>query len=140
VLIDETFNANPASMRAALSVLGAAAVGPKGRRIAVLGDMLELGSEAAALHRGLAEPIEKAGVDLVFCSGPQMRALFEVLPSTRRGGYAENAGALESMVIDAMRAGDAVMVKGSLGSKMGPIVKALERQYPRQTALEGAQG
>ena len=140
LLIDESYNANPASVRAALALLGQAPLGPRGRRIAVLGDMLELGTEAAALHRGLAEPIEKAAVDLVFCSGPQMRALFEALPSTRRGGYAETAAALESTVIDAMRAGDAVMVKGSLGSKMGPIVKALERHFPRQTALEGAQG
>lgn len=136
LLIDESYNANPASMRAAIALLGQAEVGPRGRRIAVLGDMLELGAEGAALHRALVAPIEAANIDLVYCSGPQMRALWEALPSSRRGGYAETAAVLEPSVLDAIRDGDAVMVKGSLGSKMGPIVKALERQFPKQAALE----
>jgi UDP-N-acetylmuramoyl-tripeptide--D-alanyl-D-alanine ligase len=136
LLIDESYNANPASMRAAIALLGQAPVGPRGRRIAVLGDMLELGDQGNQLHGALAAPIEAAHIDLVYCSGPQMRALWEALPSGRRGGYAETAAALEPSVLDAIRAGDAVMVKGSLGSKMGPIVKALERQFPRQPALE----
>ncbi len=135
LLIDESYNANPASMRAAIALLGQAPVGPRGRRIAVLGDMLELGSQGDDLHRGLAAPIEAANVDLVYCSGPQMHALWEALPSGRRGGYAGTAAELEPAVLDAIRDGDAVMVKGSLGSKMGPIVKALERQFPKQTAL-----
>jgi UDP-N-acetylmuramoyl-tripeptide--D-alanyl-D-alanine ligase len=139
LLIDESYNANPASMAAAIALLGQAPVGPHGRRIAVLGDMLELGAQGAELHRGLAAPIEAANVDLVYCAGPLMRALWEALPSGRRGGYAETAAGLEPSVLDAIRDGDAVMVKGSLGSKMGPIVKALERQFPRQTALEQAQ-
>jgi UDP-N-acetylmuramoyl-tripeptide--D-alanyl-D-alanine ligase len=139
LLIDESYNANPASMRAALALLGQAAVGPRGRRIAVLGDMLELGGEGEALHRALVAPIEAANIDLVYCSGPQMRALWEALPSSRRGGYAETAAALEPSVLDAIHDGDAVMVKGSLGSKMGPIVKALERQFPKQPAFEQAQ-
>ncbi|MBI3702450.1 MAG: UDP-N-acetylmuramoylalanyl-D-glutamyl-2,6-diaminopimelate--D-alanyl-D-alanine ligase [Rhizobiales bacterium] len=138
LLIDESYNANPASMAASIALLGQAAIGPQGRRIAVLGDMLELGAQGAALHRGLAEPINAAGVDLVYCSGPLMRALWEALPSNRRGGYAETAAALEPAVLDAIRAGDAVMVKGSLGSKMGPIVKALERRFPRPAALAQA--
>jgi UDP-N-acetylmuramoyl-tripeptide--D-alanyl-D-alanine ligase len=136
LLIDESYNANPASMAAAIALLGQAPVGPHGRRIAVLGDMLELGAQGAELHRGLAVPIEAVNVDLVYCCGPLMRALWEALPSGRRGGYAETAAGLEPAVLDAIRDGDAVMVKGSLGSKMGPIVKALERQFPRQTALE----
>jgi UDP-N-acetylmuramoyl-tripeptide--D-alanyl-D-alanine ligase len=135
LLIDESYNANPASMAAAIALLGQAPIGPRGRRIAVLGDMLELGPSGADLHRGLAEPLAAANVDLVFCSGPLMRSLWEALPSSRRGGYAETAAALEPAVLDAIRAGDAVVVKGSLGSKMGPIVKALERQFPRQGAL-----
>jgi UDP-N-acetylmuramoyl-tripeptide--D-alanyl-D-alanine ligase len=139
LLIDESYNANPASMGAAIALLGQAPVGPQGRRIAVLGDMLELGDQGVALHRGLADPIAAAAVDLVYCSGPLMRALWEALPSGRRGGYAETAAALEPAVLDAIRGGDAVMVKGSLGSKMGPIVKALERQFPRPAALEQAQ-
>ncbi|HZL30753.1 MAG TPA: UDP-N-acetylmuramoylalanyl-D-glutamyl-2,6-diaminopimelate--D-alanyl-D-alanine ligase [Pseudolabrys sp.] len=136
LLIDESYNANPASMAAAIALLGQSAVGPQGRRIAVLGDMLELGSEGVPLHRALAQSLEMAKVDLVFCSGPLMHSLWQALPSGRRGGYAETASALEPAVLDAIRAGDAVMVKGSLGSKMGPIVKALERQFPGRPALE----
>ena len=140
LLIDESYNANPASMRAAIALLGQAAVGPRGRRIAVLGDMLELGTQGRELHRGLAAAIDEAAVDLVYCSGPLMRALWEALPSARRGGYAETAAALQPAVIEAVRAGDAVMVKGSLGSKMGPIVKALRRRFPTQGALAEVKG
>jgi UDP-N-acetylmuramoyl-tripeptide--D-alanyl-D-alanine ligase len=136
LLIDESYNANPASMRAAIALLGQAPIGTQGRRIAVLGDMLELGASADALHRKLADAIEAAGIDLVFCSGQLMCALWEALPSRARGGYAEMAAGLEPAVLGAIRAGDAVMVKGSLGSKMGPIVKALERQFPKQAAVE----
>jgi UDP-N-acetylmuramoyl-tripeptide--D-alanyl-D-alanine ligase len=132
LLIDESYNANPASMRAAIALLGQAEIGPRGRRIAVLGDMLELGTAGPDLHRGLVEPIRQHGIDLVFCCGPLMHALWEALPSERRGGYAEGADALEADVIAAIRPGDALMVKGSLGSQMGPIVKALERQYSRR--------
>jgi UDP-N-acetylmuramoyl-tripeptide--D-alanyl-D-alanine ligase len=127
LLIDESYNANPSSMRAALALLGRAPVGPNGRRIAVLGDMLELGPAGADLHRGLADPVRQNGVDLVFCAGPLMQALWHALPSERRGGYAETASLLERDVVDAIRGGDAVMIKGSLGSKMSPIVKALIR-------------
>jgi UDP-N-acetylmuramoyl-tripeptide--D-alanyl-D-alanine ligase len=140
LLIDESYNANPASMAAAIALLGQAPVTGQGRRIAVLGDMLELGRAGEDLHRGLAAALKEAKVDLVFCSGPLMRALWQALPSVRRGGYAETAAELQPAVLDAIRAGDAVMVKGSLGSKMGPIVKALERQFPRQGALAPAQG
>jgi UDP-N-acetylmuramoyl-tripeptide--D-alanyl-D-alanine ligase len=136
LLMDESYNANPASMAAAIALLGQAPLGPNGRRIAVLGDMLELGGEGPALHRNLAKPIEAAQVDLVFCSGPQMRALWEALPSNHRGGYADTAAALEPSVLAAIRGGDAVMVKGSLGSKMAPIVKALERQFAKAAALD----
>ena len=138
LLIDESYNANPASMAAAIALLGQAPVGERGRRIAVLGDMLELGPTGADLHRGLAGPLEEAKIDLVFCSGPLMHALWEALPSNRRGGYAGTAAELEPAVLEALRAGDAIMVKGSLGSKMGPIVKALERQFPRQGARDRA--
>jgi len=140
LLIDESYNANPASMAAAIALLGQAPVGNHGRRIAVLGDMLELGAQGPALHRALAEPIQAAGVDLVFCNGPLMRALWEALPSGTRGSYAETAAGLEPAVLAVLRDGDAVMVKGSLGSKMGPIVKALERQYARPAALGQAAG
>jgi UDP-N-acetylmuramoyl-tripeptide--D-alanyl-D-alanine ligase len=142
-LIDESYNANPVSVAAALALLGRAAVGPRGRRIAVLGDMLELGPRSRALHRGLLAPVLANAVDLVFCCGPMMRALWQALPAIRRGGYAEDAAALEAQVTSAIQAGDVVMVKGSLGSRMAPIVKALQRMsLRRQDALEiaSAQG
>jgi UDP-N-acetylmuramoyl-tripeptide--D-alanyl-D-alanine ligase len=137
-LIDESYNANPASMRAALAVLGQASVGPRGRRIAVVGDMLELGADGAKLHRELANAVLANNVDLVFCSGPLMRQLWEALPSERRGGYADTSSALESSVLTAVQPGDTLMVKGSLGSRMGPLVKALERRYPYRGALTQA--
>src|SRR5208282_5766473 len=127
LVIDDSYNANPVSMKAALAVLGQAPIGPQGRRIAVLGDMLELGPKGRALHRGLVEAVLANAVDLVFCCGPLMRALWRALPASRRGGYAEDSAALEAQVLSAIRAGDVVMVKGSLGSRMAPIVKALQR-------------
>lgn len=134
LVIDESYNANPASMRAALAVLGQAPVGRRGRRIAVLGDMLELGNCAPQLHAGLAEPIRAAAVDLVFCAGPLMQALWRGLPTERQGGYAEAASGLEAKLLDVIRSGDAVMIKGSLGSRMGPLVKALVNHFPRHAA------
>jgi UDP-N-acetylmuramoyl-tripeptide--D-alanyl-D-alanine ligase len=138
MLIDESYNANPASMRAALKVLGQAAVGPHGRRIAVLGDMLELGRTSPALHGGLNEAIKASQIDLVYCCGPLMRNLWDVLSTGKRGGYADNASALESQLVAAIRAGDAIMVKGSLGSRMKTIVDALEKRFPGKTALDEA--
>jgi UDP-N-acetylmuramoyl-tripeptide--D-alanyl-D-alanine ligase len=142
LLIDESYNANPASMRAALALLGQAAVGTRGRRIAVLGEMLELGPRGMELHSGLAEPVVANAVDLVFCAGPLYQEFWKALPSERRGGYAETSAALEPHVLGAVRAGDAVMVKGSLGSRMGPIVKALNRQFssPGGRAAASARG
>jgi len=134
LLIDESYNANPASMRAALALLSHANVGPLGRRIAVLGDMLELGPRGAELHRELAMAVLAHDIDLVFCCGPLMRALWEALPSRRKGGYAETSAALESHVLAAVQPGDAVMVKGSLGSRMAPIVKALQSRYRREAS------
>ena len=137
-LIDESYNANPASMAAALNVLGQAAVGRHGRRIAVLGDMLELGPTGAALHRGLLDAIKANHIDLVYCCGPLMRNLWDALSIGKRGGYAENAAGLEAQAVVAIRAGDAIMVKGSLGSKMKTIVNALEKRFPGKTALDEA--
>jgi UDP-N-acetylmuramoyl-tripeptide--D-alanyl-D-alanine ligase len=137
-LIDESYNANPASMAAALNVLGRAAVGPHGRRIAVLGDMLELGPTAAQLHRGLIDAVRANHIDLVYCCGALTRNLWDALSSGKRGGYAESADALESQVLAAIRAGDVIMVKGSLGSKMKTIVAALEKRFPGKAALDEA--
>src|SRR4029077_13349449 len=106
------------------------------RRRRVLGDMLDLGRRGRALHRGLVEPVLANSVDLVFCCGPLMKALWQALPAGRRGGYAEESAACGPTRLSAIRGGDAVMVKGSLGSRMGPIVKALERLSARQNMSE----
>src|SRR5580765_4098653 len=111
-VIDESYNANPASMAAALSLLGDA----KGRKVAVLGDMLEMGEGGIAHHAGLTAPIEANKVDIVFASGAQMRALWEALPASRRGGYAETSNALLPQVLSALKPGDTVLVKGSNGA------------------------
>jgi UDP-N-acetylmuramoyl-tripeptide--D-alanyl-D-alanine ligase len=137
-LIDESYNANPASMAAALNVLGQAQPGPQGRRIAVLGDMLELGPTGPALHRGLAEAVNANNIDLVYCCGPLMRNLWDALSTGRRGGYADSSASLETQAVAAIRPGDAVMVKGSLGSKMKRIVNALEKRFPGKAAHEEA--
>jgi len=138
ILIDESYNANPASMAAALSVLGSAKVGPHGRRIAVLGDMLELGLAGGELHRGLNDAIKANHIDLVYCCGPLMHNLWDALSTGKRGGYADSAANLEAQVAAAIRAGDAIMIKGSLGSKMKTIVNALERRFPGRAALDEA--
>ncbi|MGP9809905.1 UDP-N-acetylmuramoylalanyl-D-glutamyl-2,6-diaminopimelate--D-alanyl-D-alanine ligase [Rhodopseudomonas sp. NSM] len=137
-LIDESYNANPASMAAALGVLGSAEISGQGRRIAVLGDMLELGPAGPELHRGLAEAVQTNAIDLVFCCGPLMRNLWDALSSGKRGGYAESAAALESQVVAAIRTGDVLMIKGSLGSRMKTIVTALEKRFPGKAALDDA--
>ncbi|MEQ1617602.1 MAG: UDP-N-acetylmuramoyl-tripeptide--D-alanyl-D-alanine ligase [Terricaulis sp.] len=124
-LVDDAYNANPASMAAAFATLAARKPGPGGRRIAALGDMLELGPEERSYHAGLAAPLEQAGIDLVFAAGPRMAALVEALPPARRGGYAENADALAPLIAGALRAGDIVLVKGSNGSRMSRVVAAL---------------
>ncbi|BBE74502.1 UDP-N-acetylmuramoyl-L-alanyl-D-glutamate-2,6-diaminopimelate ligase [Pleomorphomonas sp. SM30] len=126
-LIDESYNANPTSMRAAIALLKQARA-EGGRRIAVLGDMLELGPESPALHAGLLGPLTDAGVDRVYCAGQQMRELWKLLPRPMRGSYAETSAGLESLVDD-VRAGDVIMVKGSLGSRMGPLVEALIKRH-----------
>ena len=133
-LIDDSYNANPVSMKAAFSALAETEVGPGGRRIAVLGDMLELGESAARLHAKLAAPLEAARIDLVFTCGPNMAVLHESLPRGLRGGHAADSRALAPLVSAAVGPGDAVLVKGSLGSRMGPLVEvlaALESDLPR---------
>jgi UDP-N-acetylmuramoyl-tripeptide--D-alanyl-D-alanine ligase len=128
-LLDESYNANPASMRAALALLAQTPVGPKGRRIAVLGDMLELGAEAQALHQGLAGAIAEHGIDHVFAAGPLMRSLYEALPQSRQAGWQSGAEALFEPLFAALQTGDVVMVKGSFSSRMGEVIKALKDRY-----------
>ena len=138
VLIDESYNANPASMAAAIALLGQAVPGPGGRRIAVLGDMRELGPESPALHAGLAEPLKTAKVDRVFAAGPFMDALWRALPEGMRGAYAGTSAAIESGLAESLKPGDVIMVKGSNASRMGPLVEALKLRFaPAGADAEG---
>jgi UDP-N-acetylmuramoyl-tripeptide--D-alanyl-D-alanine ligase len=123
-LIDDAFNANPASLAASLEVLAAAQPVPGGRRVAVLGDMLELGPDEARLHAEVAAHPALAQVAVVHCVGPRMRHLFDALPEARRGRYAASAEALRDELADLARPGDVVLVKGSKGSKVSLVVDA----------------
>jgi len=129
LLIDESYNANPVSVRAALALLKRAEPGKNGRRIAVLGDMLELGDEGASLHAGLAGAVDEAKVDVLYASGPLMAHLWDKIPPQRRGAYAEQSDGLAASLLGGLKAGDVVMVKGSLGSRMGPLVDAIRGQF-----------
>ncbi|WP_158817932.1 UDP-N-acetylmuramoylalanyl-D-glutamyl-2,6-diaminopimelate--D-alanyl-D-alanine ligase [Methylocapsa sp. S129] len=135
-LIDESYNANPVSMRAALALLSATNPGAGGRRIAVLGDMLELGAGGAQAHADLAGDLARHNVDLLFCVGPLMRRLFDAAPPAMRGFWAERSADIAPSVFDAARGGDVVMVKGSLGSAMGPVVAALRSHFSLAPAGE----
>lgn len=128
-LIDESYNANPLSMRAALELLGQSRPAQGGRRIAVIGDMLELGPHSAELHRALAEPVVNAQVDLLFASGPMSRGLFDACPCETRGLWGERSADIETALVETLKPGDVVMIKGSNGSKMGPLVAALKRHF-----------
>ncbi|MEM8703529.1 MAG: UDP-N-acetylmuramoylalanyl-D-glutamyl-2,6-diaminopimelate--D-alanyl-D-alanine ligase [Pseudomonadota bacterium] len=129
-LVDESYNANPASMRAAISVIGETPVTRPGRRIAVIGDMRELGVEADRLHAELLDPITEAQIDAVYCAGPHMHALWQRLPQHLRSHYSEDAKDLEDVILRDVRPGDVVMIKGSLGTRMGPLVEALKKEFP----------
>lgn len=133
-LLDESYNANPASMRAAFDVLGQTPVGLRGRRIVVLGDMLELGPEGPAMHAALAPAIEEARIDVVFAAGPLMKSLWQVLPLEKRGHWAPTAEDLAGVVTGALRAGDVVTVKGSNGSRTHAIVAALRAHFVPEPA------
>ncbi|MBK1696496.1 UDP-N-acetylmuramoylalanyl-D-glutamyl-2,6-diaminopimelate--D-alanyl-D-alanine ligase [Rhodovibrio salinarum] len=137
-LIDDSYNANPTSMAAAFDVLGRAELGPDGRRIAALGDMLELGLHSAELHAGLAAPIEQAGIHLVFTCGAEMAALEAALPAPLCGGHAEDSEALGALVAANVRAGDVVLVKGSAGAKMGRVIRALDALDQTNGSQEGS--
>ncbi len=122
LLIDDSYNGQPTAMRAGLAVLAAQQAS---RRIAVLGDMRELGEFGPSLHAELAADAARAA-DLVFCCGPLMQHLFDALPEARRAVHMPDSAALAPAVKAALRPGDAVFVKGSLGSRMAVIVKTLK--------------
>jgi UDP-N-acetylmuramoyl-tripeptide--D-alanyl-D-alanine ligase len=129
-LIDESYNANPASMKAAIDLLDATAVSGKGRRIAVLGDMLELGVHSAKLHAGLAGMIEPTRIDLVFLGGPEMAGLAAALPADKVAAHAATVDALKPILLAALKPGDAVMIKSSKGIGFSKLVDALLKQFP----------
>jgi UDP-N-acetylmuramoyl-tripeptide--D-alanyl-D-alanine ligase len=124
-LIDESYNASPPAMRAALAVLGSISPGAGGRRLAVLGDMLELGLAAPQLHRELAAALAAAKVDRVFLVGREMAALYEVLPQVQRGGLWPSAEAAIPTLVSFFRPGDVVTIKGSYGVRTTRIVDRL---------------
>lgn len=128
LLIDESYNANPASMRAALGVLGTVPRTAYRRRIAVLGDMLELGERERSHHAALKEAVDAAGTDLVFACGPNMAHLFAELASHRQGAWTQTAEELVERLVALVAPGDVLMVKGSNGSRMGPLVETLRRK------------
>lgn len=132
-LIDDSYNANPTSMAAALEVLAACEVThdigrvSKGRRIAFLGDMKELGADAVAMHAGLAHLPATQSLDVVHCIGPLMRSLYELLPEHQRGIWAETAAEVAPKVSGLLDSGDVVLAKGSLSMKLGAIVDAIQK-------------
>ncbi|PWK58707.1 UDP-N-acetylmuramoyl-tripeptide--D-alanyl-D-alanine ligase [Silicimonas algicola] len=144
-LIDDAFNANPASMTAAFEVLAQMPTGAtqdgrgRGRRIAILGDMLELGVEELALHADLAAHPAMERIDRVECVGPRMRALYEALPAHKRGRWVDTAPELAQIAHRLIGAGDVVLVKGSKGSKVSLVVDAL-RKLSRVTDREEEKG
>jgi UDP-N-acetylmuramoyl-tripeptide--D-alanyl-D-alanine ligase len=135
-VIDESYNANPASMRAALALLGAARPGAGGRRIAVIGDMLELGPGGAEMHAALARILSENRVDLLFGAGPLTRALFEAAAEPIRAAWAERSGDILGPLANALRGGDVVMVKGSNGSRMEPVVAGLREHFSSAEARQ----
>ncbi len=141
LLIDDSYNANPASVRAAMSVLGAAAPGQGGRRVAILGDMLELGTTATDLHRGLAADVVAAGVDVALLCGDEMASLADALQGqVGTIVHRPTSDALIALAIEQARRGDVVLVKGSLGSRMAPVVTALKNLDAAADAPRAARG
>ncbi len=138
LIIDESYNASPVAVAAAIETLGAVEVDKLGRRIAVLGDMLEMGPASPGLHADLAPALVSAGADLVFACGPSMANLFEALPGHMRGRYESTSAELLPRVVAAVQAGDTVLVKGSLGIAMAPIVRALLELGPNFDANASA--
>lgn len=140
ILIDESYNASPVAMKAAFKVLAMVDPGRGGRRIAVLGDMYELGADGARLHKELAMPLEAAGVQLVYTSGPLMKNLYDALPQDKRGAHIDDTRELAKIVPDVLVPGDVVMVKGSRGGgekpRMQLVVEAL-RALPEKIKMKG---
>ena len=124
-LLDESYNANPVSMRAMLAVLARTEPADGGRRLLAMGDMRELGEGADAYHAGLADAVAASGAAQVFLCGPHMQALWRLLAPAQRGVHRPDSASLAGAVAGALRAGDVIAVKGSLGSRMKTVVDAI---------------
>jgi UDP-N-acetylmuramoyl-tripeptide--D-alanyl-D-alanine ligase len=124
-LLDESYNANPASMAAMLAVLARTEPARGGRRLLAMGDMRELGEGADAFHAGLADAVAASGAAQVFLCGPHMRALWSRLEARQKGAHRPDSASLAGEVAAALKAGDVIAVKGSLGSKMKNVVDAI---------------
>lgn len=136
-LIDESYNASPVAMEAAFKVMALIDPGRGGRRIAILGDMYELGNNAPQIHRDLALPLQAAGVDLVYTCGTLMKNLYDAVPEQNRGAHREQSPELAQIVPDVLVPGDVVLIKGSRGGgdipRMQVVVEAL-REFPKKMA------
>ena len=132
-LIDESYNANPASMKASIELLKATPVVDGGRRIAVLGEMMELGDDSPALHAALAKQLVAAKIDKVYAAGELMLHMWEHLPSDMRGLHAGSAVGLLGPLIDNLAVGDVVMVKGSNASKVSAVARGLREKDAEET-------
>lgn len=129
-LIDESYNANPASMRAAMQLLAATPVSGEGRRIAVLGDMLELGQHSAKLHAALADLVAASGIDILLLGGSEMKVLADNPPAGPQVEYREDAEGLKPLLLRMVGPGDAVMIKSSKGIGFSTLVEALLERFP----------
>lgn len=129
-LIDDAFNANPTSLAAGLAMLAGLQAG---RRVAILGDMLELGPDEIAQHRAMADDPAMEKIDLVHAAGPLMRHLYDALPVERRGVWTETSVELAAKARDLVAPGDIVLVKGSKSSKVSAVVDALRQSGQRPT-------
>lgn len=138
-LIDESYNANPASMRAAVELLASATPTGKGRRIAVLGDMLELGKQSPRLHAELSSVIAANNINMVFLGGPEMAALKAAMPVEIRAEYRQSVEELQPQLLNTIRAGDVIMIKSSKGTGFSQIVKTLLQKYNTAEPLAPAE-
>ena len=132
-LIDDSYNANPTSMAASLEVLAVANVedvkgsAAKGRRIAYLGDMKELGPQAVALHADMAELSSTRALDVIHCVGPLMKTMFDALPEAQKGRWTETSAEMVQGIRHDLDAGDIVLAKGSLSMKLALVVDAIRK-------------
>lgn len=123
-IIDDSYNASPASMKSAIRSLGMRE--SNGRKIAVLGDMLELGENSVLFHENLSAAIDKYGIDIVFACGGLSKRIFNNLRESKKGGWRENSQELAKILLKEIKDGDCILVKGSHSMNMGHIVDALK--------------